>query len=62
MFSTRSQSNEQAYRRMDAFCVAMFSYVHSVGSMPRLIAAFSAGSPNASQPMGCRTLYPRWTQ
>ena len=36
----------------------MFSYVHCFGWMPRLIAAFSAGSPNESQPMGCRTLWP----
>jgi hypothetical protein len=27
--------------------------------MPDLIAAFSAGSPKASQPKGCSTLKPR---
>ena len=37
----------------------MFASVHSRGSTPRLIAAFSAGSPNESQPTGCSTLYPR---
>ncbi len=62
MFSTRSQSNEQAKRRIDAFWVAMFSYVHAAGSLPRLIAAFSAGRPKASQPIGCITLKPRSTQ
>ncbi len=38
----------------------MFAYVQSAGCEFFLIAAFSAGSPKASQPMGCRTLYPRW--
>ena len=36
----------------------MFAYVHSFGLIWRLIAAFSAFSPNASHPIGCRTLYP----
>jgi hypothetical protein len=41
---------------------AMLSRVHLAGGTPFLIAAFSAGSPNASQPMGCSTLLPciRW--
>jgi hypothetical protein len=30
--------------------------------MPRLIAAFSAGSPKASQPMGFRTCIPLMRQ
>jgi hypothetical protein len=38
---------------------AMFSSVHFSGWVPCLMAAFSAGSPNASQPKGCRTLKPR---
>jgi len=37
----------------------MFSYVHFAGGWPLFIAAFSAGSPNASQPIGISTLYPR---
>ena len=37
----------------------MFAYVHSFGWIPRLIAAFSAGSPNASHPIGWSTLCPR---
>ncbi len=39
--------------------LAMFSRVHFSGWMPRLIAAFSAGSPRASQPIGCITSKPR---
>jgi hypothetical protein len=38
---------------------AMFSRVHCAGAMPLSIAAFSAGRPNASQPIGVITLYPR---
>ena len=38
---------------------SMFSCVHTAGCTPFSIAAFSAGSPNASQPIGCRTLNPR---
>ena len=38
---------------------AMFSSVHVSGCVPFLIAAFSAGRPNASQPNGCSTLKPR---
>jgi hypothetical protein len=36
----------------------MFSRVHLAGATPFFIAAFSAGSPNASQPIGISTLYP----
>ncbi len=39
--------------------LAMFSRVHFSGWMPRLMAAFSAGRPSASQPIGCITLKPR---
>src|SRR5208283_642535 len=38
---------------------AMFLFVHSRGCVWFLIAAFSAGNPNASQPIGWSTLNPR---
>jgi|GEM_PF-2374186 len=38
---------------------AMFSRVHLAGGTPFAIAAFSAGRPKASQPIGCMTLQPR---
>ena len=38
---------------------SMFSYVHTAGCTPLSMAAFSAGSPKASQPIGCSTLKPR---
>ena len=38
---------------------AMFSCVHFAGASRFLIAAFSAGSPNASQPIGISTFWPR---
>jgi hypothetical protein len=34
------------------FMYAMLSHVHFAGGTPLAIAAFSAGKPNASQPMG----------
>jgi hypothetical protein len=37
---------------------AMLSRVHFAGGTPFLIAAFSAGRPNASHPIGCSTLLP----
>ncbi len=37
---------------------AMFSRVHCAGGMPFFIAAFSAGRPKASHPIGVSTLYP----
>ncbi len=37
----------------------MFAIVHSRGLMLFLIAAFSAGSPNASKPTGMNTFSPR---
>ena len=40
------------------FMYAMFSYVHLAGGTPFFSAAFSAGSPKASQPMGIKTLWP----
>jgi hypothetical protein len=40
----------------------MLSWVQAAGGTPFWIAAFSAGRPNASQPIGCSTLLPfmRW--
>ena len=35
---------------------AMFSCVHCAGGTLFFMAAFSAGRPNASHPIGCRTL------
>ncbi len=45
----------RSWRRM----VSMFVIVQSRGLMRFLIAAFSAGSPNASNPIGMNTLSPR---
>ena len=42
-----------------AFMVAMFSYVHTAGCTPLSMAAFSAGRPKASHPIGWSTLNPR---
>ena len=39
--------------------VAMFCSVHGAGWILFSLAAFSAGSPKASQPMGCSTLKTR---
>ena len=36
----------------------MLSRVHFAGGTPFAIAAFSAGRPNASQPIGMRALKP----
>ncbi|GIV00633.1 MAG: hypothetical protein KatS3mg014_2248 [Actinomycetota bacterium] len=59
MWRRRVQSKDIPIRRKDRACCSMLAYVHSFGGIPRRIAAFSAGRPNASQPIGCRTLYPR---
>ena len=42
-----------------AFMVAMFRRVQTPGWTPASKAAFSAGRPKASQPIGCSTLNPR---
>jgi len=42
-------------RLNDVACVSMLAYVQVAGWLLLLIAAFSAGSPNASHPMGCST-------
>ena len=51
MFSA-AKSKDMPKRLKDAACCSMFAYVHSFGWMPRLIAAFWAGRPNASNPTG----------
>ena len=38
-----------------AFWVSMFLNVHLAGCVLCLMAAFSAGRPKASHPMGCKT-------
>ena len=58
MTTSWSQANvapiERSWRRM----TSMFLSVHSRGLKPPLMAAFSAGSPNASNPIGRNTLSP----
>ncbi len=41
---------------------SMFCQVHFAGGTLLAMAAFSAGRPKASQPIGCRTFLPcmRW--
>jgi hypothetical protein len=53
--SRRLQSKLNPYRWKEVAWVSMFAYVHSAGWVPFLIAAFSAGNPNESQPIGCST-------
>src|SRR5947209_3524088 len=55
---TMSQSNSTPIPINCSFIFEMFSTVHTPGSTPRSIAAFSAGRPKASHPIGCKTLYP----
>jgi hypothetical protein len=38
--------------------VAILSSVHLAGGTPLAMAAFSAGRPKASHPMGCSTFFP----
>jgi len=54
-----SQSNIAPMLRSWPRILTMLSYVHLWGWMPCLIAAFSAGSPKASKPIGKKTLKPR---
>ena len=49
----------EAEAAMRSLHVRDLSLVHSRGRRLLAMAAFSAGSPNASQPMGCSTLKPR---
>ena len=42
-------------RRMVASAWSMFRYVHAAACVLCLMAAFSAGRPKASNPMGCST-------
>ncbi|GBD18606.1 hypothetical protein HRbin27_01104 [bacterium HR27] len=53
------QSNIAPIERSCFFMWAMFCMVQTRGWIPCLMAAFSAGSPNASKPKGNSTLYPR---
>ena len=46
-------------RRMVARALSMLEYVHLAAWVLCLMAAFSAGRPKASKPMGCRTSKPR---
>ena len=54
----RSQSKPQPIRFIVATMFVMFRSVISRGCPPSRIAAFSAGRPNESKPMGCRTVIP----
>ena len=58
MTTSASQSNVAPMLRSWARMVSMLRYVHSRGWILFLIAAFSAGSPNASNPIGRKTLSP----
>ena len=51
---SRDQSNANPSDFSCAFMYAMLSRVHFAGGTLFLMAAFSAGRPNASQPMGCK--------
>ena len=53
-----SQSIEKPRRRSWARMLAMFRAVTSAGGSPVRMAAFSAGSPKASYPMGWNTTCP----
>jgi hypothetical protein len=55
---SRLQSKASPSATICAFIAAMFSRVHCAGGTPFFIAAFSAGRPKASQPIGIRTLRP----
>jgi len=56
--SSRLQSIDSPIDWSWRFMMAMFSAVHLAGCVFLSMAAFSAGRPNASQPMGCSTLKP----
>ncbi|MEZ4235678.1 MAG: hypothetical protein R3F59_05850 [Myxococcota bacterium] len=58
MSISRSQSKDQPIARKVSRIRATLAAVQAAGSTPRAIAAFSAGRPKASQPMGCRTAAP----
>jgi hypothetical protein len=46
-------------RRICRRIAAIFASVHSAGGVLFFSAAFSAGRPKESQPMGCSTFEPR---
>jgi len=54
--SSRDQSNARPSGCIWAFMSAMLSYVQRAGAMRFSMAAFSAGKPKASQPIGVITL------
>ena len=62
MTTSASQSNVAPIIRSCRRMLSMFDIVHSRGLMLFLIAAFSAGSPKESKPIGKNTFSPciRW--
>ena len=52
---TRLQSQDPFMTSSCSFILTMFALVQTAGLIPRSMAAFSAGRPNASQPMGNMT-------
>ena len=58
MAISRLQSIARPSACIWAFIAAMFCRVHFSGGTPFFIAAFSAGRPNASQPIGMSTFMP----
>ena len=59
MATSRDQSIAQPIAWHWPFMNAMLSRVHLPGATPFFIAAFSAGRPKASQPIGISGLKPR---
>ncbi len=59
MAISRDQSMEMPSAFTSSLNEAMFFGVRTAGCRPSLMAAFSAGSPNESQPSGCSTSNPR---
>ncbi len=57
--TSRRQSYMAPRRTMDDFSSSMRSSVNWRGCTPVLMAAFSAGSPKLSKPMGDSTAWPR---
>ena len=54
--ASRSQANIPPIERNCLRIRSMLDMVQVAGWMPRLMAAFSAGRPKASKPMGKKTL------
>jgi hypothetical protein len=57
--SSVDQSMEMPSELTSSLKVLMFFGVRTAGCTPSLMAAFSAGSPNESQPKGWSTSNPR---